>query len=218
MKSSDLAKGVVESLVPLPDTAEHCCPVKLCATTCQSSLTAQHHIVLVIHPDSHLPKVPEACLLLLQVMPDQTAPTLCCVMPISRSFKALIAQSQVDPKGQQTDLLVTFSEEEQSMTVVFQDKERMKQVLGDIRERAELAVTHGHWPHKNSHTWIDTYTKLAAVFSAHPQRPLLRSNSMPMKNTSAIPYVLPIERKETVDLFHLRRTASVVAEKDEVDQ
>ncbi|KAG2235121.1 hypothetical protein INT48_006502 [Thamnidium elegans] len=113
-------------------------------------------------------------------------PIVLKTLPICSDLNVEIAQSTL-PNKNNSDLLVTFLMKQDSARVIFTEKETMVQLLSEIKVLKAVAVE------KNE------------------KRPI-RANSLPIDDenpTSALRYVLPLQRAETIAKINLKRTRTV---------
>ncbi|KAI8334874.1 Endonuclease/exonuclease/phosphatase [Blakeslea trispora] len=189
--------SVVDGLVNEPDKAEFCFKVSI-----QQNATEKIDdgiLAIVIHQDI------ESCLLFLK---ESMSPVILKSIPIYSDLKIEIAQSNVHDKTK-SDLLVTISVGDYTASVVFADQEAMTQCLNEMKRLKSIAeANHLDSKNKHSHDWIHTYTKFGL------KKPL-RSNSLPDENSpSALRYVLPLQRAETIAKINLKRTRTINAPKE----
>ncbi|KAI9023870.1 hypothetical protein CLU79DRAFT_121763 [Phycomyces nitens] len=192
----------------------------------QRQITVWHWLpiwMLTTHPKTpslgkprlvwHLYSSQNGCfsLLLVRDSPGQGFPTVVNVLPIVSDFNFQISQAKANPLREGTDLCVQFSGQGQAISVIFKDREDTKNILADIKKRKDNAVSHGYSLEKNSHAWLDSYTKFASPRTM--RKPPMRSNTLPLKAESSIPYVLPIQRQDTMAILNLKRTATTISKK-----
>ncbi|OBZ82545.1 Type II inositol 1,4,5-trisphosphate 5-phosphatase [Choanephora cucurbitarum] len=147
---------------------------------------------------------------------ESMSPVILKSMPIYSDLKIEIAQSNLNDK-RKSELLVTFSVGHHSTSVVFSEQEAMTQCLNEVKRLKSIADTH-HLDSKNnrSHDWIRTYTKFGCkvdIWYTCINQPT-RSNSVPNDSSSALRYVLPLQRAETIAKINLKRTRTITAPKE----
>ncbi|KAI8973493.1 Endonuclease/exonuclease/phosphatase [Mycotypha africana] len=111
------------------------------------------------------------------------------------------------------DLQVTFTVKEGSASVIFPE-DTMPDMLNKIKElKAEAEKRDLTSTKDNSHEWTKVYKSYVA--NKDKKGNIVRSNSTPTiaGDKSALRYVMPIERSETLAKINLKRTRTVAAPK-----
>ncbi|KAF7729407.1 hypothetical protein EC973_004386 [Apophysomyces ossiformis] len=104
----------------------------------------------------------------------------------------------------------------------------MSNLLAEIRRLVTVASNHGYTEDGDSHGWVKEYNKYTCTYCNNAKTRskwwltvekskrganLSRAKTLPSRQPSAIPYVLPIQRQDTMALINLRRAGSVLTRK-----
>ncbi|CEG64842.1 hypothetical protein RMATCC62417_01751 [Rhizopus microsporus] len=139
-------------------------------------------------------------------------PIVLKTIPVYSDLKINIAQSNPLPdKTTQPDLLVTFSLNQDSAHIVFPKKEIMSEILTDIKRLITIAVNNNiNSQNDASYDWVNVYRKFGVGIQS---KPTVRSNSLPLRDgpDSALKYVLPLQRAETIEKINMKRTRSILS-------
>ncbi|KAI8050060.1 hypothetical protein BDF21DRAFT_183158 [Thamnidium elegans] len=203
--------SVVDNLVLSPDRAEFCCKIKVVK---DADNTIDGLLAIVIHGDKNAPITPtetqESCLIFFEETKDISMPPIVLkTLPICSDLNVEIAQSTL-PNKNNSDLLVTFLMKQDSARVIFTEKETMVQLLSEIKVLKAVAENNKLYSTSDrSYEWIKTYSQFK--IEKNEKRPI-RANSLPIDDenpTSALRYVLPLQRAETIAKINLKRTRTV---------
>ncbi|KAI9494142.1 hypothetical protein BDB00DRAFT_819800 [Zychaea mexicana] len=201
---SPLMKGMVNP----PDTIQCCVRVRLQeldSTPVGSNDGNQHYLAVVTRND-------EACVLVLEEQPNNMPPIVHKILPVYDGFQYSIAQTTPKNKKLQPDILVTLSvkaknREPTSVAVIFPEETEMVDMLEELRTLIEVAHKNNYNVESNSHKWTSAYRKYGLA------KRVARAVTMPTKNESALPYVLPAQRTDSAKFVNLRRAGTRAASK-----
>lgn len=207
-------QSVVDGLLAPLDIVEFCSQVRILKDTTN---IAQGHLAIVVH-DSGVPSTEtvESCLIFFEESNESSMPPIIVkIIPIYSDLKFDIVQSN-SPNSKKADLLVTFTVDKDTAKVIFPEKDVMSMFLTQLKslkaaaESKKLDSQNDH-----SHEWIKAYSKFGLNKQQH-EKPA-RSNSLPINDdtpASALRYVLPIQRAETIAQINLKRTRTISAVKE----
>ncbi|KAG1103661.1 hypothetical protein G6F39_001752 [Rhizopus arrhizus] len=189
------------------------------------------YLAIVIHGSQK--EEQEACLLLLEESSDLSMPPIVLkTIPIYSDLSIHIAQSdnlQNKSLQQSVDLMVTFSLNDDSAHVTFPEKDIMSDMLLEVKRLVNIAANHDLSSHQdNSHEWSKTYSKFGGKRQqkvnkttthnhlVNQKKPIPRSNSLPISEeaNSALKYVLPLKREDTIEKIQLKRTRTVATTRE----
>ncbi|CAO3658084.1 unnamed protein product [Rhizopus stolonifer] len=175
------------------------------------------YLAIVIHGKTKEEK--EACILLLEESSDQSMPPIVLkTIPIYSDLSIQIAQSSLQFKQQQqSDLMVTISYSQESAQVIFPEKDIMSDILTEMKRLINTAAEHHLSSEQdNSHEWIKTYQTFGKdlVNNNKSKKPISRYNTFPTNEQSALRYVLPLKREDTIAKINLKRTRTVMTAKE----
>ncbi|KAI8137255.1 hypothetical protein BJV82DRAFT_361616 [Fennellomyces sp. T-0311] len=194
-------------MVNPPDTIQCCANVSLQSIDSKPVPSSEnnHRVAVVTRND-------EACLLILEDQQSNMPPVVHKILPIYSDFQYTIAQAPAaHAKTSQPDFLVTFSVKQQndqlSVGVVFTEENDMVDTVEELRPLVELARKNNYNGTGTTHQWADAYSKFGLG------KKLSRALTVPSKNVSSLPYVLPVQRTDSNAFVKLRRAGTRAAMK-----
>ncbi|KAI8339909.1 Endonuclease/exonuclease/phosphatase [Chlamydoabsidia padenii] len=195
------------SLLNTEDKLDICVRVYLQETDKQQQQSKEYCLALIKHKENKDSSSTTSCLILFE---KQVSLVPINLIPVTQDTKIDIAQANPVNKNAQPDLLVKISLQEQSINIIFPDKDDMSAFLLKLRE----SITSSTGSADSDHQWINVYVNMKALGNPTRQQTSLSlnaKNSPGKSRESAISHVLPLQRAQTIANIQLRRTMTAAS-------